>query len=208
MPEDISRYAYLRATVRLVASPGVASPPILPWGATLDCRIDGAIPNDLGDATVFFEDRRELDVGETATARILPGHPSRWREVSVGNKIELLRSDERFAVAAITHVLEAPTEARFSSAHRTATYSRWATRLNRSMNDPSYREEWRREQCGLCQFWIPIAGSWGLDWGGCSNEASPFDGSVRYEHDGCDEYRDAAQWYGPVEFSEEDFAPS
>jgi hypothetical protein len=155
-----------------VERPVEGSLPVLPWGATLDCRIDSvsAAPRDLGDATVFLEDRRELNPGETATARILPGRPSRWREVSIGNEIELLRDHQPVAVASVTQILEAPTEARYSPSHRTATYKRWSARLNRSMNDQSYREEWRGEQCGLCQFWIPMAGWWGLDWGGCSNE--------------------------------------
>ena len=132
MPEDISPYAYLRATVRPVGMPVEGSLPVLPWGATLDCRVDSAsaAPTDLGDATVFFEDRRELNAGETAPARILPGRPSRWREVRVGNEIELLRKSQPFVVATVTHILEAPREARFSASHRTSSYSRWSGRLN------------------------------------------------------------------------------
>jgi hypothetical protein len=203
--EEITPHAYLRVTVRLYE--GAERAGSLPWGATCECRIRvSATAQDLGDAAIFFEDRRELSEGDEAQARMLPGHPSRWAVVSVGTEIELLLNGRQIGVATMGEVLERPTEARFSVRHRRTTATRWSEQLNRRMDEPSYREEWRRQQCGLCEYWIPLAGWWGLDWGGCSNAASPFDGSMRFEHDGCDEYREAAEWYGPVEFSEEDFA--
>ena len=207
--EPVTPYAHLQADVRSVdpADEG-GGPTGLPWGATLDCRVvasSGSV-TDVGDATIFFEDRRELDPGETARARILPGFPSRWRDVAAGAEFELRLRDRLLATGSITEVLVPPVEARFAPRHREAAGGRWLAHRNRNIDDPKYREEWRREQCGSCQFWIPLAGSWGLDWGGCSNEASPFDGTVRFEHDGCDQYSEAAHWYGPVEFSEEDFS--
>jgi len=32
------------------------------------------------------------------------------------------------------------------------------------------------------------------DWGVCSNQASPFDGNVKFEHDGCRHYLGANAW--------------
>lgn len=69
------------------------------------------------------------------------------------------------------------------------------------MEDPEYRDEWRVEQCGMCQFWVPLAGSWGLDNGGCSNPLSPFDGTIRYEHDGCEQYSPGRAWGSPGDFA-------
>ena len=69
--------------------------------------------------------------------------------------------------------------------------------LNGDQGDASYNEAWRAEQCGQCQFWIPLAGTWGLDYGACSNEASTFDGSIRFEHDGCEVFLLAKHWGTP-----------
>lgn len=70
--------------------------------------------------------------------------------------------------------------------------------LNRRMDADDCLEEWRRHTVRFLQYWIPLAGSWGLDWGGCSNEACPFDGTVRFAHDGCDAYEEAAEWRWPA----------
>ena len=35
---------------------------------------------------------------------------------------------------------------------------------------------------------MPLAGALGDDWGACSGALSPFDGMVRFEHDGCDAF--------------------
>jgi hypothetical protein len=50
---------------------------------------------------------------------------------------------------------------------------------------------------GRCAFWVPLAGSWGLDYGACTNPASPFDRRAQFEHDGCDEFAQAAEWGSP-----------
>jgi Protein of unknown function (DUF3027) len=68
---------------------------------------------------------------------------------------------------------------------------------NRKQESSGYREEWRAQQCGGCAFWVPLAGSWGLDYGACTNPASPFDRRAQFEHDGCDEFAQAAEWGSP-----------
>ncbi|MEV7565508.1 DUF3027 domain-containing protein [Streptomyces tanashiensis] len=67
-------------------------------------------------------------------------------------------------------------------------HSRWLQLLHRSTGGPDYRDEWFDEQCGGCRFWIPLSGDLGLDWGACAHADSPFDGRVRFEHDGCGQF--------------------
>jgi hypothetical protein len=70
-------------------------------------------------------------------------------------------------------------------------------RRNRRTEDPDYPESWVYEQCGRCRFWFPLAGDMGEDYGVCANARSPFDGFVRFEHDGCEAYEDAGAWVVP-----------
>ena len=93
------------------------------------------------------------------------------------------------------------TEARHAKGHKSITGSRWMELRNRRQEGAAYRDEWYAEQCGMCEYWIPLAGVWGLDWGGCSNPRSPFDGTIRTEHDGCDEFSSANDWGQPEDFS-------
>ncbi len=44
------------------------------------------------------------------------------------------------------------------------------------------------EQCGGCCYYIPLVGSIGADWGGCSNGRSPQDRTVVFEHYGCSKH--------------------
>jgi hypothetical protein len=67
-------------------------------------------------------------------------------------------------------------------------HERWLHLLNRSTGDPGYRDEWFDEQCGGCRFWVALSGELGLDWGACAGADSPFDGQVRFEHDGCERF--------------------
>ena len=67
-------------------------------------------------------------------------------------------------------------------------HERWLRLLNRSTGDRGYRDEWFDEQCGGCRFWIALSGELGLDWGMCIRAGSPFDGQVRFEHDGCERF--------------------
>jgi hypothetical protein len=78
-----------------------------------------------------------------------------------------------------------------------AIHERWITRLNRSTDDPEYREEWYGTQCGGCRHWFPIAGRLGTDYGVCANMKSQFDGTARFEHDGCDGFENAGAWVIP-----------
>jgi hypothetical protein len=64
------------------------------------------------------------------------------------------------------------------------THAGWIA-VTGSREEAEYRDEWYPEQCGRCEFWVPLAGEWGLDWGGCTNPRSPFDAMIRFEHDGC-----------------------
>jgi hypothetical protein len=41
------------------------------------------------------------------------------------------------------------------------------------------------DQCGGCAFYVSLDGALGADWGVCTNVASPHDGQVMFEHDGC-----------------------
>ena len=68
------------------------------------------------------------------------------------------------------------------------THARWLGALNRLTGEPGYQEEWYWQQCADCVHWCPLAGALGEDWGACSNPRSPFDGRVRFEHDGCVEF--------------------
>lgn len=91
-------------------------------------------------------------------------------------------------------------EARRRPEHQTETHSRWLAVRNRKQESPDYQEEWYSEQCGGCEFWIPLAGGWGSDFGVCSNLDSPFDGTVRFEHDGCEFFSPGEAWGAPGDF--------
>ncbi|NRQ38597.1 DUF3027 domain-containing protein [Nonomuraea sp. NN258] len=85
-----------------------------------------------------------------------------------------------------------PDQAELSAIHR-----RWVAERHRRTEDPDYREEWYYEQCGSCRFWLPLSGELGRDYGACANPASPFDGRVRFEHDGCEAFQEAGAWSTP-----------
>ena len=76
----------------------------------------------------------------------------------------------------------------------TETHKRWAAsyRPRRDTADPDYQERWYAEQCGGCAAYLPVLGPLGNDWGVCSNAASPADGTLRFEHDGCEAFTPAA----------------
>lgn len=80
-----------------------------------------------------------------------------------------------------------------------AIHQRWMLRRNRRQEDPGYVESWWAEQCGACRHWIPLSGALGRDYGACANSESDFDGTVRFEHDGCDEFDAAGSWMQPDE---------
>jgi len=68
------------------------------------------------------------------------------------------------------------------------THERWLERRNRRQEDGDYRDEWWGEQCGACRWWVPLSGVFADDYGACTNPASPRDGLVQFEHDGCDAF--------------------
>jgi hypothetical protein len=70
--------------------------------------------------------------------------------------------------------------------HQRTTHERWSKAITHT--------EWRHEQCGRCSWYVPLAGSWGYDWGACSNAASPNDRHAVFEHDGCPAFDDAGDW--------------
>jgi hypothetical protein len=80
--------------------------------------------------------------------------------------------------------------------HAKACHNRWLKNLNRDAAKQDYKEKWSDEQCGGCRFYVPLIGAFIADWGACSNENSPCDGTVRLEHDGCDFYSEAANGWG------------
>lgn len=73
------------------------------------------------------------------------------------------------------------------AAHAHETHVRW---IGKNLT-PHYREilagadDDIDHQCGGCRFYLCLEGSTGSDWGACSNPASPFDGTLKFEHDGC-----------------------
>jgi hypothetical protein len=78
--------------------------------------------------------------------------------------------------------------------HLAATHERWLARRNRKQEEPSYRDEWWAQQCGMCRFWIALQPPLGSDFGACTNKKSEFDGRVQFEHDGCDHFEQAKEW--------------
>jgi Protein of unknown function (DUF3027) len=90
-------------------------------------------------------------------------------------------------------------EARHDPAHAKGTHERWLERRSRRQDQPDYRDEWQAQQCGGCTFWVPLAGTWGLDYGVSTHPASPFDGRAQFEHDGCEQFEAAGAWASPDE---------
>ena len=82
--------------------------------------------------------------------------------------------------------------------HASETHKRWLDQRNRKQEAVDYRDEWWAEQCGRCRFWVPVSGALGHDYGACTNRFSPFDGRVRFEHDGCESFEEAIEgWAQP-----------
>lgn len=80
---------------------------------------------------------------------------------------------------------------------RDESHQRWGrVRLNRDSGGAGYLESWYFEQCGGCVHWIALRGPLGNDWRVCSGASSAFDGRVRFEHDGCDEFTEDLQGFG------------
>lgn len=74
---------------------------------------------------------------------------------------------------------------------------RWKDSSNRSFEEG--REDCEKLdgfwQCMFCVYYVPLSGVFIEDWGACTNVKSQYDGTVRYEHDGCREFVQAdEQW--------------
>jgi hypothetical protein len=78
--------------------------------------------------------------------------------------------------------------------HFADVYARWQGTWQRNQNDPSYKDQWWDQQCGMCEYWIPLSGVIGMDYGACSCPKSNRDGRITFEHDGCDEHEKADEW--------------
>ena len=72
--------------------------------------------------------------------------------------------------------------------HFQTCHERWAEKRNRNIDSPDYKDEWYEEQCFDCKYFIPLTGIFADDYGACTNEHSPFDKQVMFEHDGCECY--------------------
>jgi hypothetical protein len=78
--------------------------------------------------------------------------------------------------------------------HFAECHLRWRLQRNRDIDSPStYADEWFEAQCGGCRFFVRLSGCFGEDYGACTNRESKFDGCVRFEHDGCDEFITASE---------------
>jgi len=80
-------------------------------------------------------------------------------------------------------------------------HRRWYRARAQEMRERGYVDAqgapWRG-QCGGCRYFIPLTGTLIDDWGACSNPTSVFDGSVMFEHLGCDVFSQALDdWGGP-----------
>lgn len=90
-----------------------------------------------------------------------------------------------------------PTVSRVSY---TDAHGRWMRKLptHRDTGEPAYREERWWQQRGGCAFYHPISGRLGEDWGACSNEDSPLDARLVFEHDGCEAFVKADPRSAPI----------
>jgi hypothetical protein len=74
-----------------------------------------------------------------------------------------------------------------NKSHHQVTHKRWSDKAG-------FTGEWRPNQCGTCAYYLPLSGTWGYDWGVCSNPASAFDGTATFEHFGCPHHADTGEW--------------
>jgi hypothetical protein len=87
-------------------------------------------------------------------------------------------------------------ELRNSEEHAQTTHQRWIANRYRDPGSPGFDwDKWAGKECMTCRFYIPLMGILGADYGACSNPDSPFDGSVRFEHDGCEAYSENEDYW-------------
>ena len=85
------------------------------------------------------------------------------------------------------------------SEHAARCHERWSKRMNRDVDSHDYRDEWYQQQFLFCRYFISLAGCLAEDYGACSNPRSQLDGTVRFEHDGCDAFERASDGVPPQE---------
>jgi len=75
-------------------------------------------------------------------------------------------------------------------AHYKGCHARWLEHGNRFLGEvnDAYAEQWYREKCGACRYFVRLTGVFFDDWGACTNSESPMDRRVVLEHDGCDKF--------------------
>lgn len=79
--------------------------------------------------------------------------------------------------------------------HCRATHARWLDNIDRDVSQPDAPDTWFSRQCLTCAYFVPLAGALADDWGVCSNATSPRDGRATFEHDGCDEWVEAEEFW-------------
>ncbi len=77
--------------------------------------------------------------------------------------------------------------------HFLSCHERWIKRGLR-INQVPKSADWEDQQCMNCKYFVPLVGAFGEDYGVCSNEQSIADGTVRFEHDGCDKFVQGEWW--------------
>jgi hypothetical protein len=73
----------------------------------------------------------------------------------------------------------------FDPQHSHDCLRRWPNHRNLDEDQP---DENYVTQCLWCAYFVPLVGTFSEDAGGCTNEKSPCDGRIMFEHDGCDEF--------------------
>ncbi|NJO07655.1 MAG: DUF3027 domain-containing protein [Chloroflexaceae bacterium] len=80
--------------------------------------------------------------------------------------------------------------------HFDTTHARWIQRgMYWDRDAPDAKDEWFGKQCMTCCYYVPLSGLFAGDWGACSNAHSPLDGTVRFEHDGCEAYNENEDYW-------------
>jgi hypothetical protein len=111
---------------------------------------------------------------------------------------ELRDPESRREFLAVAHRLtNSPADAQTAEENR-AAHARWIARgPNRDPSHAGYAEEWNAEQCGGCHWYRALEGTLGADWGVRSSLTSELDGTIRFEHDGCEEFAPAKPGAAP-----------
>jgi hypothetical protein len=73
----------------------------------------------------------------------------------------------------------------FDTVHSQGCLKRWPRHRDLSKQKS---DEALETQCLWCAYFVPLVGTFSEDTGGCTNEKSPCDGRIMFQHDGCDEF--------------------